>query len=101
MRMLMYRALSSADPNRLICAPEPANVRLALDRMVHGDRTHSLKQTLGQHPALTYLSVAGQGEILAQGVSSEAVVGEDAAEIWVPSKEDAIHVPGLSLKPGG
>jgi hypothetical protein len=34
-------------------------------------------------------------------VPLEAVVSEDAAQVWVAAEEDAIHVPHLTLKPVG
>jgi hypothetical protein len=49
----------------------------------------------------THLSVASEGEVLAQWVSLEAVVCEDASQVWVAAEEHSKHVPHLTLKPVG
>ena len=38
---------------------------------------------------------------LSEWVAFKAIVGEDAAEIWVAGEKDAIHIPGLTLEPVG
>lgn len=47
------------------------------------------------------LGVAGEGEVLAQRVALEAVVGHDAAEVGVAGEEDAVQVIHLALVPVG
>jgi hypothetical protein len=47
------------------------------------------------------LGVTGQGEVLAEGVALEAVVGHDTAEIRVAGEEDAEEIVDLSLVPVG
>jgi hypothetical protein len=47
------------------------------------------------------LGVAGQGEVLPQWVSVEAVVGHDAPQIGVTDEEDTEHVVNLTLVPVG
>jgi hypothetical protein len=47
------------------------------------------------------LGVAGQGEVLPQWVSVEAVVGHDAPQIGVADEEDTEHVVDLTLVPVG
>lgn len=47
------------------------------------------------------LGVAGQREVLPQGVALEAVVGHDTAEVGVAGEEDAKHVVHLALVPVG
>src|SRR5690606_34835232 len=47
------------------------------------------------------LRVAGQGEVLAEGMALETVVGHDASQIGVAGKEDAEHVVHLTLEPVG
>ena len=44
--------------------------------------------------------VSGQWEVFPKGVSLEAVVGEDAAEVGMVGEEDAVHVPHFPLVPG-
>lgn len=47
------------------------------------------------------LGVASEGEVLAEGVALEAVVGHDAAEVRVVDEEDAEEVVDLALVPVG
>lgn len=47
------------------------------------------------------LSVTGQGEVLAQWVTVEAIVGHDTAEIRVAGEEDTEHVVDFTLVPEG
>lgn len=48
---------------------------------------------------IAQLGVTSQGEILAQRVAIEAVVGHDAAQIRVSGEEDTEHVVDLTLVP--
>ena len=45
------------------------------------------------------LDIAGQREILAQRMTLEAVIGQDAAQIGLAGEDDAEQVPGLALPP--
>jgi len=36
---------------------------------------------------------------LSERVTFKAIVGEDAAEIWVAGEKDAVHIPSLALEP--
>src|SRR5579859_5192971 len=60
---------------------------------------------LVHHPFLlrvvAHLDVAGEREILAEGMAHEAVVGEDAAQVRMAVEHDAEHVEGLALEPVG
>ena len=47
------------------------------------------------------LDEARQGEVLAQGVTLEAVIGEDAAQVRVAGEQDPVEVVGLALEPVG
>lgn len=47
------------------------------------------------------LSVAGQGEVLAQRVALEAVIGHDAAEVRVAGEEDTEKIVDFALVPIG
>ena len=62
------------------------------DRLVH-------------HPALlrvvTHFHVAFQREILAERVSAETVIGEDAAQVGMVVEQDAEQVEGFPFKPVG
>ena len=62
-------------------------------------------QGLGDDALLLFveadLGVAGEGEVLAQRVALEAVVGHDAAEIRMADEEDAEQVVHLALVPVG
>src|SRR5207247_2075836 len=55
------------------------------------------------HPLLlvvvTDFDIAGQREVLAQRITIEAIIREDATEIGVSSEEDAVQVVGLALEP--
>src|SRR5262245_18751206 len=50
---------------------------------------------------IAHLDVAREREVLAQWVTLKAVVGEDATQIRVAGKQDAVHVVGLPLVPIG
>src|SRR5262249_17343659 len=50
---------------------------------------------------VAHLDVAREREVLAQWVTLEAVVGENATQIRMPRKQDAVHVVGLPLVPIG
>lgn len=41
----------------------------------------------------------GQRKVLSQGMALEAVVGEDAPQIWMANEEDAVEVVDLALIP--
>mgnify|MGYP000060532907 CR=1 FL=1 len=45
--------------------------------------------------------MARQREVLAEGVANEAVVGQDAAQVVVTFKHDAVQVEGFALVPVG
>src|SRR5690242_1061258 len=83
--------------------------RLVVTRVVADDARHQYPgldaHRLVHHPLLllvvAHLHVAGQGEVLAERVADEAVVGEDAAQVRVAVEQDAEHVEGLALEPGG
>ena len=45
--------------------------------------------------------MSGQGEVLAERVSDEAVVGEDAAQVGVSAEDDSEEVKRLAFKPVG
>lgn len=47
------------------------------------------------------LGVAGEGEVLAERVTLEAVVGHDAAQVGVAGEEDAKKIVGFALVPVG
>src|ERR1019366_476363 len=49
---------------------------------------------------VTHLDITGQRKILAQRMSLEAVIGQDAAQIRLAGEDDAIQVPGLTFPPG-
>lgn len=44
-------------------------------------------------------SIEDQLEYLPEWVPLKSVIGEDAAEIWVASEKDSVHIPGLTLEP--
>jgi len=48
---------------------------------------------------IAQLGVSGQREIFPQGVSLEAVIGENTTQIWVTTEEHPVHVPYLPLIP--
>lgn len=50
---------------------------------------------------VTELSVTSQGEILAQGMSIETIVGHDTAQIGVTGEENTEHIIHLTLVPQG
>ncbi len=47
------------------------------------------------------LDIAGERKILTQRMPLEAVIGEDAAQIGMIGKIDAVEIPGLALVPAG
>ena len=50
---------------------------------------------------LRELDMAGQREILAEGETFEAIVGEDAAKVGVAREHDPVHVVDFALEPAG
>ena len=58
------------------------------------------------HDALLFVVVAhldesGEREILAQRMAFKTIVGEEAAQIGVAGKKNAVHVPRFALEPAG
>src|SRR5215472_15363703 len=50
---------------------------------------------------VAHLDIAGEREILAQRMALEPVIGEEAPEIRMIGKEDAVEVPRFALEPPG
>src|SRR6266511_6008632 len=50
---------------------------------------------------VTDFDVTGEREVLAQGMPLEAVIGEDAPQIWVTREQHAVEIEGLALEPVG
>src|SRR3989338_4241544 len=43
--------------------------------------------------------MAGQREILAERIAGEAIIGQDAAQVWMSGKHNAVKVEGFALIP--
>ncbi len=50
---------------------------------------------------VAHLDKAGEREILAQRMTLEAVIGEDAAHVGMAGEQHAVKIVGLALKPIG
>ena len=51
--------------------------------------------------AIAQLDIAGQREILTQGMAFKAIIRQHPAEVRMAGKHDAIHIPSFPLKPVG
>src|SRR5262245_16669523 len=75
---------------------------VATDHLGH-ERAWLDAHGLVYHPALlrvvTHLDVADEREVLAEGMTDEAVVGEDSTQVRMSLEEDAEEVEGLALVP--
>ncbi len=72
-------------------------------RMVHGctylRQLDGLADNVLLLVVVANLHVAGEGEVLAEGMALEAVVGKDAAQIGVALEVDPEEIPHLALIP--
>jgi hypothetical protein len=63
---------------------------------------HQLHRLIN-HPlqlfVITQLDIAGEREILAQWIAGETIVGENAPQIGIAPKGNAVHVEGFALEP--
>lgn len=46
-----------------------------------------------------YLNIASEWEIASLGMSFETIVSQNASQVWMIGKEDAVHVPDFTLVP--
>src|SRR5690606_2800980 len=62
---------------------------------------HRLVGDALQLVVVTNFNETGEREVLAQRIAFETVVGQDAAQVRMAGKQDAVHVVGFALEPFG
>ena len=53
------------------------------------------------HRKILPFAFAGDGVVFAQRVIPKIVIGQDAAQVWMPGKRDPEHIEGLAFEPLG
>src|SRR5690348_1555518 len=94
---LVHRDLLVAGKDVRRAFPRTHKVEIAeflyqLNRLID----HALKLIVVAH-----LDIAGERKVLAQRITGKSIVGQDAPQIRMIRKNDAIHVERLALEPVG
>ena len=95
---------------RLHCAPTGTSFKSPVVAVVFADHARHERARLDAHRLIHdaalrrvvfHFDVADQREVLAERMTDEAVVGEDAAQIRMTLEQDAVQVERFALVPVG